>query len=163
MRRPLVILLSAVTVSACTGAHPGTGAAKGMPRGGCGVTRIAQGAGPRWARSAGPPPIHYAVSERGNAVGYLFGYPLVIAAHQKQENDKILWVVRLPRDGQPLRITGHRLGATRPALTMTVPDNSTPGEIYPSIVAAPLPGCWQFTLTWDGHTDTIDLPYADHR
>jgi hypothetical protein len=158
-----MILLSAVTLSACTGAHPGTGADNTVEQRGCGMTRILQGTGPRWAQSAQPPPIHYAVAEHGNAVGYLFGYPLVIAAHQKQENDKILWVVRLPRNGQPLHITGHRLNAPRPGLAMTFPDNSGPGEIYPSSVAAPLPGCWQFTLTWDGHTDAIDLPFANYR
>jgi hypothetical protein len=27
----------------------------------------------------------------------------------------------------------------------------------------PSPGCWQFTLSWNGHTDTVDLWYVRHR
>lgn len=30
----------------------------------------------------------------------------------------------------------------------------------PSIIDMPTAGCWQFTLRWSGHTDTVDLPYA---
>ena len=37
------------------------------------------------------------------------------------------------------------------------------GEIYPSEIVAPSPGCWQFTLSWSGHTDTVDLWYVKHR
>ena len=47
-----------------------------------------------------------------------------------------------------------------PAVELREPANSGPGEIYPSFVDVPLPGCWTFTLRWHGHTDTIDLPYG---
>ena len=38
--------------------------------------------------------------------------------------------------------------------------DSSPGEIYPSIVDVPSPGCWHFTLSWAGHHDEIDLLYV---
>ena len=40
---------------------------------------------------------------------------------------------------------------------------SEPGEIYPSEIVVPSPGCWHFTLSWNGHTDTVDLWYVRHR
>jgi hypothetical protein len=75
-------------------------------------------------------------------------------------NNKILWVVAVPRDGRPLRLTGHPLGARTPAVSITQPANSAPGEIYPSIVNVPTPGCWHFTLSWNRQSDTVDLRYV---
>jgi len=39
------------------------------------------------------------------------------------------------------------------------PANSGPGEIYPSIVDVPQPGCWRFDLSWSGHRATVYLEY----
>src|SRR5207247_10381818 len=69
----------------------------------------------------------------------------------------------VPRDGMPLQLAGHPLHAARPVVSSTWPADSTPGEIYPSEIEVPAPGCWQFTLSWNGHTDTIDLWYVRHR
>jgi hypothetical protein len=130
--------------------------------GGCGATRLLRGAAPGWASSANPPPIKYALAERGQVAGFLFGYPLM-AGNPQPYSDKILWVVATPRDGQPLRLTGHPAGATAPVVSSAWPADSTPGEIYPSEVVVPAPGCWQFTLSWNGHTDIVDLWYVTHR
>ncbi len=94
--------------------------------------------------------------------GFLFGYPLM-AGNPQPYSDKILWVVATPRDGQPLRLTGHPAGATAPVVSSAWPADSTPGEIYPSEIVVPAPGCWQFTLSWNGHTDIVDLWYVTHR
>jgi hypothetical protein len=56
-------------------------------------------------------------------------------------------------------ITGHRRGASRLSVHLSIPADARPGEIYPSIVNVPRPGCWQFALSWGGHVDRIDLPY----
>jgi hypothetical protein len=40
---------------------------------------------------------------------------------------------------------------------------SSPGNIYPSDIEVPAPGCWRFTLAWHRHTDTVDLWYVRHR
>ena len=130
--------------------------------GGCGATRLRLGAAPRWAATANPPRIPYALAARGQAAGFLFGNPLR-AGNSINPGNKILWVVASPRDGKQLRLTGHPLGATAPVVSSTWPANSEPGEIYPSIINVPAPGCWQFSLSWNGYTDTVDLRYVRHR
>jgi hypothetical protein len=91
------------------------------------------------------------------AAGFLFGYPLKAG---RPEGNKILWVVGLPRNGSSLDVTGHPLNAVSPSIHLTFPANSNPGEIYPSGVNVPKPGCWRFDLAWDGHKTSIDLKYA---
>jgi len=143
-----------------TGPPPVRGAA--YTSGGCGATPLLRGPAPGWASTANPPPIRYALAERGQVAGFLFGYPLM-AANPQPYSDKILWVVASSRDGLPLRLTGHPLDAATPVVSSTWPADSGPGEIYPSEIVAPSPGCWQFTLSWSGHTDTVDLWYVKHR
>ena len=130
--------------------------------GGCGATPLLRGSAPGWASSADPPLIRYALARRAQAAGFLFGYPLM-AGNPQPYSDKILWVVASPRDGMPLRLTGHPLNAVKPVVSSTWPADSAPGQIYPSEIEVPAPGCWQFTLSWNGHTDTVDLWYVKHR
>ena len=130
--------------------------------GGCGATPLLLGSAPGWASPANPPPIRYALAKREQIAGFLFGYPLM-AGNPQPFSDKILWVVASPRGGMPLRLTGHPLDAVKPVVSSTWPADSTPGQIYPSEIEVPAPGCWQFTLSWNGHTDTIDLLYVRHR
>ncbi|GAC1386880.1 MAG: hypothetical protein NVSMB4_13880 [Acidimicrobiales bacterium] len=99
-----------------------------------------------------------ATGHKGHLVAYLFGYPLR-PGHPEDPANKILWVVRLPRDGSDLTISGRLLGATATTVMQQLPPDSSPGEIYPSIVDVPLQGCWEFALHWHGHVDTVELPY----
>jgi hypothetical protein len=127
--------------------------------GGCGTTPLYRGASPAWTRSAGgPAELVQATGHNGDVAAYLFGYPLR-AGHPQDRANKILWVVRQPRDGSDLTISGHPLGASVPAVSQQQPPDSSPGEIYPSIVDVPGTGCWQFVLQWHGHEDTVELPY----
>jgi hypothetical protein len=184
----LVVVACAVLVTACTAGQslPVTAAAGTSPHsaaqvngrsvpagpppvqgaayvsGGCGTSPLLLGAAPGWASSANPPRIQYALAERGQVAGFLFGYPLM-AGNPQPYSDKILWVVASSRDGMPLQLTGHLLGAAGPVVSSTWPADSEPGEIYPSEIVVPSPGCWQFTLSWNGHTDTVDLWYVRHR
>ncbi len=130
--------------------------------GGCGATPLLTGAAPGWASPANPPPIRYALGRQGQAAAFVFGYPLM-AGNPEPYSDKILWIVASPRDGMPLRLTGHPLGAAAPVVSSAWPADSAPGEIYPSDITVPSPGCWHFTLTWNGHSDTVDLRYVTHR
>jgi hypothetical protein len=131
---------------------------------GCGATRIVHGAVPAWAApafadsSSRTPPWPHAVSARGNAVAVVFGYPLR-AGHPMNPANKILWIMRLPRNGSPLTITAKPLHRSSRAVRSVWPADSSPGEIYPSYVNVPGPGCWKLSLRWAGHTDSIDLPY----
>ena len=101
-----------------------------------------------------------ATSTEGNVVAFLFVDPLRAGEPENPAN-KILWVVKKPRGGTDLVINGHPLDADAPAVPQSEAADSSPGEIYPSIVNVPSPGCWQFTLQWNGNTDTIELPYTE--
>jgi len=161
VRRCLLVALVVASGVACSG---GT-SLKTIPRGasavggGCGSTALYRGASLAWTRSAGGPmELVQATGHEGDVVAYLFGYPLR-AGHPVDPANKILWVVRLPRDGSNLTVFGHPLGTTATGVTQQLPPDSSPGEIYPSIVDVPLPGCWEFALRWHGHVDTVELPY----
>jgi hypothetical protein len=67
--------------------------------------------------------------------------------------------MRRARHGSPLGISATPLHASAPVIRSSWPADSSPGEIYPSSVNVPTPGCWQLTLRWAGHTDLIDLLY----
>ena len=99
----LIIAACAFLATACTAGHPAqvrTGASTSAPApspsaqasvaagpppvrgaaytsGGCGATPLLRGPAPNWASSANPPAIRYALAERGQVAGFLFGYPLM--------------------------------------------------------------------------------------
>ena len=131
---------------------------------GCGVTKIAHGPVPGWTAPAfsdsrsRTPPWPHAISEGGNVVAIVFGYPLR-AGRPTNPANKILWIMRLQRNGSPLTIKARPLHSNAPPVTAVVPADSSPGEIYPSYVNVPSAGCWRLSLRWAGHTDSIDLPY----
>jgi len=127
--------------------------------GGCGVTQIYQrGRLPDWASVNAPKLVPYIVAASGRAVGYLFSFPL----RATPKGNKILWYVGTSREGIPLDAAGHPINATGPIATFTKAADSGPGEIYPSGVIVPSPGCWHFTLVWHGgdqHAD-VDLLFV---
>jgi hypothetical protein len=100
-----------------------------------------------------------ATGHDGNAVAFLFAHPLRAGEPENPAN-KILWVVKEPRGVSDLVITAHPLDAAAPTVHQSEAADSSPGEIYPSIVNVPEPGCWAFTLEWNGNKDTIELPYT---
>jgi hypothetical protein len=129
--------------------------------GGCFDTPLWIGAAPEWTASARlPGGTPYVLSHEGNLVGVLFGFPLRAGANVTSPANKILWVAREPRDGKELQLTLRRAdGAGEPVTQVELAD-SGPGEIYPSIVDAPTPGCWQVQASWNGHTATLALNYT---
>lgn len=170
MRRvPWVVVGLLLVLGACTPAPaPVPGPTAPTPpepsptaiAGGCGDTRLWTGAAPGWTADAGVGQLPYALSHEGNVYAGLFANPLRAGATGTGPNNKILWIVREPRDGQPLRLTLHRLDGTGETVTHSEPANSGPGEIYPSIVDVPAAGCWAITAEWAGHRATLELPWT---
>jgi hypothetical protein len=158
---------ASAAMSATVGGGTATGpGATGGPRplsGGCGQTTVFGGAPPGWnARPAGfgnTPQMPYVVGARDLIMGYLWATPLR-AGHPDNPSNKILWYVRLPRSGQPLRVHAHPSGAREPAVSYEKPADSSPGEIYPSGIDVPRPGCWTLELSWGPNTDQVDLLYT---
>ena len=130
--------------------------------GGCGSTPLHKGGVPSWLDDAGghnnPVGVPYVLAMPAHAGGFVVGYPLR-AGHPQNPNNKILWVVGAPRNGSSLEISGHPLNAATPTVHVTQPANSSPGEIYPSIVDVPKSGCWHFDLAWSGNKTSVDLMY----
>ncbi|HLY81532.1 MAG TPA: hypothetical protein VKQ71_01035 [Acidimicrobiales bacterium] len=152
-----------MVLASCTSASPH---ANGVPPGahvvggGCGSTTLYRDASQPWASTAqGPSHLVQATGHGDQVTAFLFGYPLRAGDPQDRSN-KILWVVRTPRDGSELVIVAHPLGSASPSVEQHESANSSPGEIYPSIVNVPKAACWQFTLIWHGNSDTMDLPYG---
>jgi Protein of unknown function (DUF4232) len=115
---------------------------------------------PSWADSANPPlSIPHVLTRDGNVLAFIFSDPM-IAGHRSDRQNKILWIVRQPRGGKPLVVTGTLAGADVDPVHLSVPADSSPGEIYPSVVDVPKPGCWHFELAWNGHHSEIDLGYG---
>jgi hypothetical protein len=108
----------------------------------------------------GPAGVPYVLSTEGNLVGVLFGAPLAAGTRSDGRTNKVLWIVREPRGGSPLRLTGRPTTGDAPTVTLERAPDSYPGEIYPSMVDVPVPGCWRFTASWNGHTATVDLAYV---
>lgn len=123
----------------------------------CASSKVSTTAQPAWTLSAGSLGAPIAVSDQNNAAAFHFGS--LRAGHPTNPTNKILWVVREPRNGQTLHVAAVD-GSTTPTVTYTFPANSSPGEIYPSIVDVPASGCWRFSLQWNGHHADLSLPYA---
>jgi hypothetical protein len=105
---------------------------------------------PTWARAGfSPEGLHtpHVFGANGEIVGILF---VELRAHQPEgTNNKILWVAK--NGHGTLHITAQLEGSDTTA-TRTV-------DLGPSIVDLPTAGCWQMTLTWPGHSDTIAFRY----
>jgi uncharacterized protein YceK len=109
-----------------------------------------------WSDSSPGFTLPYALSSGDTAGAFFFANP-VRAGRPANPSNKVLWIVRFPRNGNPLRITA-RFGAD-PALVVRAswPADSQPGEIYPSSLDLPRPGCWALTLAWGQHRTSIDV------
>ena len=124
MRRGAVVLLLAVTVTGCGSSRSSVRRMddRTVIAGGCGATTLYRGTPPAWtgpafSDSSNPPaPMSYGLAEDGDAVAVVFGYPLR-AGHPTNPANKILWIMRLPRRGSPLRIEAHPLHRESPRVT----------------------------------------------
>ena len=95
---------------------------------GCGSTPVAAGEQtPPWAE-VGASFLRYVTSAEGNAVGFLFADPLRAAPRDDGKNNKVLWVVREPRNGSDLEIEGTLNGEV---VTSSEAANSGPGVDLP--------------------------------
>ena len=172
--RALAVVTTVLLVTACDTAPPAEptptqapptlapsvtpSVAASVVAGGCGTTSLYLGGLPSWADSAGVPgPTRYVMSHEGNLVGVFFGENLVAPARTQGPQNKILWISSVPRDGSALTLTLTPPGGA--PVTVTQPANSSPGEIYPSIVDVPSIGCWSVVAEWAGHRATLELSY----
>jgi len=137
------------------GAHAHAGSA-------CGST-VQKGPLPAWARAgfSATARVPHVLGRSGAIVAILFKYPLQ-APPPTGQNDKILWVSRLPYTWRTtLRITAQRMKETQPVGAPV--QTNIKGGPGPSLVNLTRPGCWRLALHWASHTDTLDLQYQPGR
>ena len=127
------------------------------------ASAVVYGSLPTWARAGFTPPsvaMPYVLGSHGDIVAVLWARhdPLVTPTPPGRAN-KILWVSKLPASGgSSLEITARQLiGGTAVGAVQRRTVLGGPG---PSTIDMPTAGCWQFTLRWSGHVDTVNLPYA---
>jgi hypothetical protein len=92
-----------------------------------------------------------------DAAGAFFFVKGLRAGHPSNPANKVLWIVRFPRDGNPLTITARLSTDRSEVVQLSEPAGSSPGEIYPSYVDLPKPGCWQLSLAWGPHRARINV------
>ena len=165
-RAMAVVLVGALAaLGACSGggaaasttSAPSPATASPADAEGCGGTPVRSSAKPTWAATA--PDIRWVGDDTGSIAGFLFADPLR-AGHPQDPANKVLWVVNGPRDGSSLEVELHPAGGTAPVVRASFPADSSPGEIYPSIVEVPTAGCWHATLHWNGRTAELDLRFV---
>jgi hypothetical protein len=150
----------AIAAAACSSASSTATANANLPVAGCGSTSANLSAPPAWAGSADAPAgVATVLSEEGNAAAFVFGAPLQAGVRTDGRTNKILWIVREPRNGVPLDLTGGVAGAA-PTVSRTFEANGGPGEIYSTVVDVPAPGCWHLTLRWGPNIAHVSLEYG---
>lgn len=122
----------------------------------CSADTVHSGPPPSWADPANPPAgMRWVAGVNGLVVGMLFSDPL-----KAGPDNKILWIVKPPRDDNPLRIQATPAGGGTTITFPEQPANSEPGEIYPTIDDVPTAGCWSLHLSWGANQDFVAVPFG---
>ncbi len=150
------------SAAAPTSSSPPAGAARaeGDPARPCAPAPIHHGAPPAWtapvwSSSSGPLRVPFALTSGETAVAFFWAR--LRAGHPDNRANKVLWVVQAPRDGHPLVIEASPAGTHGRKVVLEEEAASGPGEIYPSDVDLPTPGCWRLALRWGAHRASIDV------
>jgi len=127
----------------------------------CVPAAIHNGPPPRWTATAWSDSspgfrMPYSLSSGDAAAAFWFA-PRLRAGHPQNPSNKVLWVVRFPRNAHPLQVTARFGGDQAQVVRAIFPADSSPGEIYPSDIDLPQPGCWRLELAWGSHRASIDV------
>jgi hypothetical protein len=162
--RSLALAAAAALLLAACGGSGATSTSSTVVAGGdgpCVPAPVHTGAPPRWTAAAWADSspgfrIPYSLASGDAAAAFWFASRLR-AGHPENPSNKVLWIVRFPRNGHPLEITARLAGAPAGVVRIRPPADSSPGEIYPSAVDLPRPGCWRLQLAWGSHRASIDV------
>ena len=152
----------ALLLAACGGSARAPARTSSFNVGGRGVPApIHHGPPPAWTAAAWSDSspgftVPYALASDDAAGAFFVANPLR-AGHPRNPSNKVLWIVRFPRDGHSLTITARLSTHPSDKVQISRPADSSPGEIYPSYVDLPNPGCWRLSLAWGPHRARIDV------
>jgi hypothetical protein len=142
-RRSACLILALAVLAGCGGSKKADASA-------CAIDR---GVLPEWARtgfSDPEPKMPHVLSRGGQLMAIIFGDPLTSPPLPDRAN-KVLWV---PRE-TPLTYTQLAITARQGERTV-----KRKVDLGPSYVDLPAAGCWQLTVSWAGHKDSLDLAYV---
>lgn len=98
------------------------------------------------------------IGDRGEIAAVLFGYPYHAPAAKGRAN-KILWVAKDAEGAADMGPDDRLTIKASLAGTNEVVTRSVAGGPGPSLIDMPEPGCWTFSLSWPGHSDSLDIEY----
>jgi hypothetical protein len=113
--------------------------------GGCAFTPAAVGGRPDWAPDPSDAVTPYVLADPPSAVAILAADP-VRAGHPTNPANKVVFAVRTPRHGTPLRITAR--ATTGQTVAFEIPADVLDAEVYITYLDLPAPGCWKLELRW---------------
>ena len=124
--------------------------------------QVRDGVIPAWARagfSQRSPTMHYELGASGAIAALLWAFPLE-APPPATHSNKILWVSHVPGNRTALLISAQRMVGSHPVSRAV--QRQVVGGPGPSIINLPAAGCWRLDLHWSGHSDHLDLSYANN-
>jgi hypothetical protein len=150
-----------VGLAGCTAAVSDKNSAQ-PPEPAAGACRSAVKTGdlPDWARGGFSPgaSVPYVLGDGGDIVAVLLGDPLHAPPLPGKES-KILWVARVGTDPAPTGQPTNLAIEARLANSDLVVTREVAGGPGPSIVDLPQAGCWNLSLSWAGHKDSLAVVY----
>ncbi|GAP47463.1 uncharacterized protein SAZU_2200 [Streptomyces azureus] len=164
-----LVTAAVLAASGCNGAGNNPGEAKatkstrtvaGSNAAGSCRPAVKQGSLPSWARKGFPRDVsqRHIVGDQGDIAAVLFGYPYHAPAAEGREN-KILWVAKETEGTAGMGPDDRLTIKASLAGTNEVVTRSVTGGPGPSLIDMPKPGCWKFSLSWAGHSDSLDVEY----
>jgi hypothetical protein len=145
---PIVCLIAALPLMSCTHSEPPRAAGASQPADRCVVTKPIRSPAPQ--NTEGRPTDASVASWNSWYVNadrtiWMYDTPMVAG-----ERNKIAW---FRPDGADLRVTGRRLDAAAPPLSVDITPRAYRHMFCPSILIFPTEGCWEIT----GKTDRSEL------
>ena len=155
----LIVMASCSRVTSTEAGGPSTGSRDGAISSKC-ENAITEGTLPEWADAARVEVARYVIADDRSALGVLWADPLIAGEPSPEHpTNKILWIMNRARKGSDLTVLASLDGSTASPHAFTFEANSGPGEIYPTEIDLPEPGCWQLRLRWAGHETVVHVPY----
>jgi len=158
-RRASIAAIAASALAVAVIASPRAARSATAAAGVCVAAPIHRGAPPAWSASAwsSSPGFRLPYSLASGDSAAAFFWVRLRAGDPSNPANKVLWVMRYPRQHTPLRILARWGASAAVTARSSWPPDSSPGEIYPSYLNLPKPGCWQLTLRWSSHTARLDV------
>lgn len=153
----ILLLAAGCDTAASTGGAQAAPVSERPAAGGCASTPATVGGRPSWAPDPSDSTTPYVLADPPAAILILVAQP-VRAGHPTNPANKVVFGVRTPRMGTPLRIQAQ--ATTGEIVHLEVPADVVDAEVYITYLDLPSPGCWKLDLRW-GAPEVTAVVYVD--